>query len=290
MPALGVVVAAVGGIQCAVEVPDRSHLQLAAAALVQVRAQTQGVDVHREHVEQVVVDEAVHVDVLGIAGLRIGEVEAVKGVLESIQVASDPCGLGRRDLSFLRVHVAEGPIAIGGIAAGRAKATVSRIDLVDLDHISSADPGLGAVPRLELLDVDPLLAPLDLLHEDIETDVVAGRDRAIVRVDVHFDKPGPDRVPADLIAQVVDESVVDQGPVVGVWSIQNPVGVGGHAENGRIPVPIVFVPNLESILGFGLRPGAPASFLDSGASREIRRVGGLRTSMLARIDDDGSST
>ena len=74
VPALGVVVAAVGRIEGPVEVPERAHLELAVAFLMDEGAQPEGIDVHRQHVEQVVIDPRIDVDIAGVAKLRIGRV------------------------------------------------------------------------------------------------------------------------------------------------------------------------------------------------------------------------
>jgi len=283
-PSLGVVVPAVGRIQRPVEIPQRSHLQLSAAILVQVRAQPKRIHVHRQHVQQVVIDERIHVDVPGVPAGRIGEVGSVERIFERIEVPANPRRLGGGDLRLLGVHVAQRSIPVGRVAPRGAEAAVAIVGPVDLQHVPAADGGFGVVPGLEPFDVDPVRAPLDLLHEDVEPDVVTGRNRLIVRIEVHLDESGPHRVPADLIAQFVHQRVVDQRAIETERRVEDPVRFGGHAEDRDVPVQVVLIPGLKPIGALGRPEGAAAAPLQAAATDVIGPVEHPRPAVVAPVD------
>ena len=89
VPSFGVEpVARVGIAKAQVPVPDRAHLQPAAAVLVVKGAEAKPIDILGELDQEVVVDERIRIDIGRVTGLGVLEIIAVEDLLEFVDIAS----------------------------------------------------------------------------------------------------------------------------------------------------------------------------------------------------------
>ena len=194
-PLLGVAVAAIGRAKRSVKVPNRAVGEFTTARDVHVRAESERIDVERDNVKQVMIDRRLHVDVLGIAPIRIAKIRPVQRIAHVVEILAErlfvriECfGL---HLLLLRVDVLDA-------LAGRAKAGVARVSPVDLENVTAGHLRRGLVFGEQFLDIDPVRVAVDFLDQRVHAEVVAGGERAAVGVQVYLDESRARCVPPDL--------------------------------------------------------------------------------------------
>ena len=186
---------------------------------------------------QLLVHKLIHVDVVRVmvgAG-RVGPVHGIHGVLEELDVIPNPVGLHDADaagLGFMEFKCLPGmPRATRG-----KERCVARTVLVFLEDVAAGDGWLVGVGRSEFLDVHTVLALLDTLEEHHHAVIIAGvSELAAIRVHEHLHQPAPAGIVSHVFPQFVAEEVVHQA-FVGVGIAENPVGLGGQAEERRARV------------------------------------------------------
>src|SRR5947207_3274 len=132
-PDAGIEIPAVGGALRPVEVPDRAEEKFSAAFFVEVGAEAERIDVKGQHVEDVMVDPRVHIDIRPVTVRRVRVVRAAERRVERVHIILQILLLGRAlwkdDVLLFRVHVADE-------LADREKTAVTGIEAVDLHHVT----------------------------------------------------------------------------------------------------------------------------------------------------------
>src|SRR5690606_5797017 len=92
----------------------------------------------------------------------------------------------------------------GEVLAARGREPgITGVETVLLEDVAPADLGLLDVRPADLRDVDARLVALDLLHEDVDAEVIGGVERARPGVEEDLDEARPDRVSPDLVAPLI---------------------------------------------------------------------------------------
>src|SRR5579864_477852 len=117
------------------------------------------------------VNEGIAIDVGRVTSLGILEIVAVEGLLEFVNVLSQPLRLlGRNFVTFgldikelASVARAKRRFLPESRTAQHRNATIRIVNLIGMiffDNVTSGDVRLGKVPRSELLDIDAVFASL----------------------------------------------------------------------------------------------------------------------------------
>ena len=164
-----------------------------------------------------------------------------------------------------------------------------------LEHIPAGDFRIGIVGGQQFGDVDAFGVALDLLHEDVNTHVVlVVVDLPSARIDEHLNHLGAHRIHVDVVAPGVREIVAQHG-LVGVGSVDNPVGLLGHAEerDGKVvavrggdgaDIFGVFAPDFEGILLLGKHEGARSANPQPASPGKVDRIGQVHPIALTLIN------
>ena len=184
----------VGVAKTQVPIPDRIHLELAPSILVQIVAQPIPIDVLRELDDPMIVDEGIHIDVGGVAPERIFEISTIQRLLEGVEITGQPLLLRRGQRLRFGFHIKEID------ASARGKTGLAFFPMILFEDVAAGDVRLGIVLRPQLRDVHPILAPLDLLHQHVDTRVMLLAQHPARTSGKHFDKPGSGRVMTHSVA------------------------------------------------------------------------------------------
>src|SRR5436305_10124214 len=134
----------------------------------------ESVDVEEDNVEDVMVNPRIDVDVLAIAALRIAEIGAFQSETEIGEIVLEilplgfPCGALHGAL--IRIDVTDG-------SAGAGKSRFAWIGVVEFPEIPSGHGRRFRVFLPQLVDIDAVRTDLDFLHEDVDSEVIAGRGK-----------------------------------------------------------------------------------------------------------------
>ena len=92
-----------------VKIPDRSEGQFAATGFVHVAAESQGIDIKGQDIEQVMINCRIDIDIFCVASFGILEIEALSAVPHLVKKTTDilllGVTLGLLDLHFFRVDI-----------------------------------------------------------------------------------------------------------------------------------------------------------------------------------------
>ena len=179
-------------------------MELSVAVLVVEGAEAVAVDVLTELDHDMVVDERARIDVLAVASLRVGEIIAVEGGLELVEVVEDIAALARGDLLLLGLDQAE------GLPPVRADAAVAGVETVLFQYVAAGDLGRAIVRTRQLRDVNTVGVALDLLHEDVDSSVVTRAHPASRGLEIELDEFAAGAVAADLVAPVIAQVVAHE--------------------------------------------------------------------------------
>jgi hypothetical protein len=163
--------------------------------------------------------------------VRVPEVGSVKRGLERIQKGNEPIPLlVAYDLLWRPVGV----LPLFRIVVAEAgtppcpETAVARIEAILLENVAAADLRFLVLGPEDLLDVDAMLAPFDLLHEDIDAVVVAVTEPAPARsIDEELKETGTRCIPSDPVTPVVGQDIAHER-FVGVGRVENPVRLSGE--------------------------------------------------------------
>ncbi len=100
-----------------------------------------------------------------------------------------------------------------------AKSGVPRIGPVDFKDVPPGDFRLGIVIRGDAGDVHPVFVSLDFFHKRVNAHVIVVAQGSAVRVDEHLAKPGSHGIPANLVAELINQSIANKRTVEIVGSI-----------------------------------------------------------------------
>ena len=270
-PSIRPVIAAVRGVQGSIKIPDRPQLQLALSALVHVSAQTKCINIHGQHIEHVMVDKGIDINVLSVPQFRIRKIRAIQRGFHLIEIPLDPGVLRLCQILTLGVH--ENEVTATACAERSIPCTINT------EHITSRNSRLCTVPRLELLHVDTVGRTRNLLHADIETDIVTRGDHRIIGIEVHLTESRSNSIPPCLVAQFIGQRITNERQVVLRRPIQYPVGIRGKSENGYIQILVGRVPRFKGKLFLGKTTGRRPANPHPTASHIIHRACNVRTSI-----------
>jgi len=224
------------------------------------------------------VDERANVDERSVSVDRVFEVPAVQGRFEGIEETPHPAPLRLCQIGPDRIVVDQ------FLASAGAERHVATVELVLLDDVPARDLGLGVIVRIENRDIHAIRSDLDLLHEDVDADVIVHRQLAVVGLEEQLDEPRARRIAAHLVAPAIDQDIAHQR-LVRVGSLEHPVRVGGQPQDRGGPVAIVVVPDLEVVLLLGETLGTLAPHVQTRPAGKIglARHGGCTP--FVRIDN-----
>ena len=165
----------IGGAERPIEIPDWAEMDLPFAFLVEKGAQSQGIDVERQHVQEVMIHPGTGIDVRSKSGHGVGEpVVVIQGIPEGREVVADIIQLGgaggELELVFPRINQ-------GHRLVGCENPRISRVQTVDLHEVTAGQRGQREVLRLQSPGIDPVLAHLDPVHQHINARVTGRVDR-----------------------------------------------------------------------------------------------------------------
>ena len=143
-PDQGVVVAPIGGSQGTIKVPNGSEGQFAASGLVKVAAESKGIDIEGDDIEQMVINGCIDIEQSCIAGIAVGQSRSRKRPAEILKEALNifllRVSFRAFDCHFLGVDVSNGPPS--SIESG-----IAGIRTVNLENIPATDGWFLAMLR-----------------------------------------------------------------------------------------------------------------------------------------------
>ena len=203
---------------------------------VEVGAQAIGVDVLRDLVGEIHVDERLGLDVRLVAQHRIREVGARQGVLELREVIFDVRELqGVQILSLWLVHLDELLIAPQARVRRHPPPFEVSLDAVHLHDVAAGELVARSVRRKQRGNVHTVVVALDVFHQHVHA--------AVVAVDVELAVPPPGGVAPNFVPHLVDDGVAHQG-LVRIRPMENPIVLCWHAQQRHVVV------GPKGILGF----------------------------------------
>ena len=259
----------IAAAQGPVKIPDRSGVQAPLAVLGQVGAPRQSVDVHREHIQDVVVDPGRAVD-----GVEVGAIAPAgrdvrgQGVVKPLDEILDVVPLGRGQIGEFRLADGEGERQAGETAP-QLEVELVGVRQIDFEQVPARDffrPHLGG---LELREIHALRFDAERIGQNVDADVVARIEIAPVGVEEHFDELRPRRPAAEPVAQGINEGVVEKRAVVIPRADWSPLCEGGQAveRQGVVAAQRVVEPHRVTLLRKFGRGRAP----HIGSDRTHRR-------------------
>ena len=205
-----------------------------------------------------VVDERRHVDIAGVAPLRVGEVVRLYDLLHRVHVALDVCHLLGRELLFLRVDARPSNLARHDAVADaghlRGKCGVVLVVGVDAQQVAAGQVAPRRVALLQLGNVHAVSPALYGLREDVDAAIVA------VHGQFHHLRAWS---PVAHVAPQLEGQRVAHGRHVVVGRQQHPVAVGGHAQQRGVQFLALFVAQFDGVFLLVERERAVAAQLDA---------------------------